>query len=147
MRQRDAHRAAEQLTVGFDGLEPGAEPIALEPPIETMRQIVSVRMPDALVERLEAAARARGVSPSSLLRSFVAAGLDRSWGGLPHGESALTLEVVALRTRIEQLLARLAGEGRLEDRLDAGDHQPERQDDADDHADDHSSHGQLTPEA
>jgi hypothetical protein len=147
MRQRGTHRAAEQLTVGFDGLEPGAEPIALEPPIETMRQIVSVRMPDALVDRLEAAARARGVSPSSLLRSFVAAGLDRSWGGMPHGESALTLEVVALRTRIEQLLARLPAGGRLEDRLHARDDEPEREDDADDHADDHSSHEQPIPGA
>jgi hypothetical protein len=147
MRQRGVQRAAEQLTVGFDGLEPGAEPIALEPAIETMRQIVSVRMPDELVERLEAAARARGVSPSSLLRSFVAAGLDRSWSGMPHGESALTLEVVALRTRIEQLLARFPAEGRLEDRLHAGDDQPERQDDADDHADEHSSHERLNPGA
>ena len=40
-----------------------------------MRQIVSLRMPDALLERVETVARSRGVSPSSLMRALIAAGL------------------------------------------------------------------------
>jgi prolyl-tRNA editing enzyme YbaK/EbsC (Cys-tRNA(Pro) deacylase) len=71
-----------------------------------MRQIVSLRMPDALLERVEAAARARGVSPSSLMRALIAAGLDRSYAAVAPDE--LAAEVAGLRRQVEQIAARLA---------------------------------------
>jgi len=74
---RSATRApkVEQLSVGFD-LGP-VIPIP-EPPSDTMKQIVSIRMPDALIERVDAVAKSRGVSPSSLMRALIAAGLADS---------------------------------------------------------------------
>ena len=72
MRKRTAQPPGEQLSVGFEGLEVVA-PAVHDPATDTMRQIVSLRMPDALLARVEAAARARGVSPSSLMRAMIAA--------------------------------------------------------------------------
>jgi prolyl-tRNA editing enzyme YbaK/EbsC (Cys-tRNA(Pro) deacylase) len=100
-RQRDA-ATVEQLSA-FEGLEPAAEP---EPASDTMRQIVSLRMPDSLVQRVETAARARGVSPSSLMRALIAAGLDRSYAAVTEPDVAG--ELAALRARIEELALRLA---------------------------------------
>ena len=81
MRKRSAQPSGEQLSVGFEGLEVVAPPVH-DPATDTMRQIVSLRMPDALLARVEAAARARGVSPSSLMRALIAAGLDRSYAAV-----------------------------------------------------------------
>ena len=114
MRRR-AGRAAgdvvEQLGIGFEGVEVVAPPIH-EPAPDTMRQIVSLRMPDALLERVEVAARARGVSPSSLMRALIAAGLDRSYAAVAEasGPRDMATELAALGRRIDEL-ARLV-EGR-----------------------------------
>ncbi len=99
----------EQLSVGFD-IEP--IPLGPEPPSDTMRQIVSIRMPDALIERVETVAKARGVSPSSLMRALIAAGLDRSYAALtePDAASDLAAELAALRERIEELATSLAAD-------------------------------------
>jgi hypothetical protein len=108
---RTASRAprVEQLSVGFD-IDP--IPLAPEGPSDTMRQIVSIRMPDALIERVETVARARGVSPSSLMRALIAAGLDRSYAALTETEAAsdLAAELAALRQRIEDIAASLAAD-------------------------------------
>ena len=72
-----------------------------------MRQIVSLRMPDALLERVEAAARSRGVSPSGLMRALIAAGLDRSYAAV--SEPDVAAELAALRLRIEEIAEHLAG--------------------------------------
>jgi hypothetical protein len=71
-----------------------------------MRQIVSLRMPDALLSRVEEVANARGVSPSGLMRAFIAAGLDRSYAAVtePHDMAA---ELAELRRIVERLAARL----------------------------------------
>ena len=79
--RRGASPQVEQLGIGFEGIEV-VEPTPHEPAPDTMRQIVSLRMPDALLERVEEAARARGVSPSSLMRALIAAGLDRSYAAV-----------------------------------------------------------------
>lgn len=101
VRKRSAP-VAEQLSA-FEGLEPVAtQP---EPSADTMRQIVSLRMPDALLERVETAARARGVSPSSLMRALIAAGLDRSYAAVT--ESDVATELSTLRQRIEELAERM----------------------------------------
>ncbi len=73
-----------------------------------MRQIVSLRMPDALLERVEAAARARGVSPSSLMRALIAAGLDRSYAAVPGatGPRDVATELAALREQHRRARAR-----------------------------------------
>jgi predicted transcriptional regulator len=97
----------EQLSV-FKELAPVPVPIH-EPAPDTMRQIVSLRMPDALLERVEAVARGRGVSPSSLMRALIAAGLDRSYAAVTPDE--LAAELAALRRGIDEIAARLrAGE-------------------------------------
>ncbi|HSK94894.1 MAG TPA: ribbon-helix-helix protein, CopG family [Candidatus Angelobacter sp.] len=95
----------EQLGIGFEGIEV-VEPAPHEPAPDTMRQIVSLRMPDALLARVEEAAHARGVSPSSLMRAFIAAGLDRSYAAVtePHDMAA---ELTELRRIIERLATRL----------------------------------------
>jgi hypothetical protein len=97
---------AEQLSVGFEGLEAA---IATPEAPDIMRQIVSLRMPDALLERVEAAARARGVSPSSLMRGLIAAGLDRSYAAVaePHD---LAGELAALTRAVERIAARVGAE-------------------------------------
>jgi predicted transcriptional regulator len=95
--------AAEQLSV-FEELTPVPEPIH-EPAPDTMRQIVSLRMPDALLERVEEVARGRGVSPSSLMRALIAAGLDRSYAAVTPDE--LTAELAALRKGIDEIATRL----------------------------------------
>jgi predicted transcriptional regulator len=95
--------AAEQLSV-FAELTPLPEPIH-EPAPDTMRQIVSLRMPDALLERVEEVARGRGVSPSSLMRALIAAGLDRSYAAVTPDE--LAAELAALRKGIEEIATRL----------------------------------------
>jgi predicted transcriptional regulator len=108
---RTASRAPrdEQLSVGFE-----IDPIPLPPelPSDTMRQIVSIRMPDALVERVETVAKSRGVSPSSLMRALIAAGLDRSYAALTESEAAsdLAAELAALRQRVEDIAASLAAD-------------------------------------
>src|ERR671914_403819 len=95
---------AEQLSVGFEGLEVAPSTEA-EPSPDTMRHIVSLRMPDSLLERLEAAARARGVSPSSLMRALIAAGLDRSYAAVSEsrGPRDLAAEIAELTTRVDEL--------------------------------------------
>lgn len=101
-RQSGRATRVEQLSV-FEGLEPVESAPSLAP--DTMRQIVSLRMPDALVARVEAAAHARGVSPSSLMRAFIAAGLDRSYAAVT--ESELASELSALRQLVEEIAGRL----------------------------------------
>lgn len=113
MRRRAGRAAAEveQLGIGFEGIEV-VEPPIHEPAPDTMRQIVSLRMPDALLERLEDAARRRGVSPSSLMRALIAAGLDRSYAAVSEapGPRDMATELAELSGRIDAL-ARLV-EGR-----------------------------------
>jgi Ribbon-helix-helix protein, copG family len=104
MRKRTAQPPMEQLSVGFEGLEV-IEPPVPEPSPDTMRQIVSLRMPDALLERVETAAHARGVSPSGLMRALIAAGLDRSYAAVAPDD--LAAEVAALRRQVEQIAERL----------------------------------------
>lgn len=103
VKRRERSQRVEQLSV-FEGLEP--EPQPHEPAADTMRQIVSLRMPDALLERVEAAARSRGVSPSSLMRALIAAGLDRSYAAVT--EPDLATELAALRKRVDEIADRLA---------------------------------------
>ena len=102
VKRRERGGRTEQLSV-FEGLEEA--PVAHEPAPDTMRQIVSLRMPDALLERVEAAARARGVSPSGLMRALIAAGLDRSYAAVAEPE--LASELAGLRLRIEEIAERL----------------------------------------
>jgi prolyl-tRNA editing enzyme YbaK/EbsC (Cys-tRNA(Pro) deacylase) len=96
----------EQLGIGFEGVEV-VPPTPQEPSPDTMRQIVSLRMPDALLARVEEAAQARGVSPSSLMRALIAAGLDRSYAAVtePHD---LAAELTELRRSVDRIAARLA---------------------------------------
>ncbi|HEX2142202.1 MAG TPA: ribbon-helix-helix protein, CopG family [Candidatus Limnocylindria bacterium] len=106
MRKRRAPQV-EQLSVGFEGLET-IEPAQREPAPDTMRQIVSLRMPDALMQRVETAARARGVSPSSLMRALIAAGLDRSYAAVQdEGSSDLAGELAELRRQVAAIAGRL----------------------------------------
>ena len=100
---RTAQAPGEQLSVGFEGLEVVAPPVQ-DPATDTMRQIVSLRMPDALLERVETAARARGVSPSSLMRALIAAGLDRSYAAV---QEDIGSEIAALRREVAEIAARL----------------------------------------
>ena len=113
MRRRAGRTAVdvEQLGIGFEGIEV-VEPPLHEPAPDTMRQIVSLRMPDALLERVEDAARRRGVSPSSLMRALIAAGLDRSYAAVSEapGPRDMATELAELSGRIDAL-ARLV-EGR-----------------------------------
>ena len=69
-----------------------------------MLQIVSLRMPDSLIERVETAARARGVSPSSLMRALIAAGLDRSYAAVQEDVGS---QITALRRQVAEIAARL----------------------------------------
>lgn len=103
MRKRRAGSDVEQLSVGFEGLEVVEAP-EQEPRPDTMRQIVSLRMPDALMQRVEAVARARGVSPSSLMRALIAAGLDRSYAAV---QEDVTTEIAALRRQVAEIAERL----------------------------------------
>ena len=103
MRKRSGRPAGEQLSVGFEGLEVLTAPVH-DPASDTMRQIVSLRMPDALLDRVEAAARARGVSPSSLMRALIAAGLDRSYAAV---QDDLASEIAALRRQVSEIAANL----------------------------------------
>jgi len=102
MKRRGAP-TAEQLSV-FEELAPVA-PLIHEPAPDTMRQIVSLRMPDALLARVEEVARSRGVSPSSLMRAMIAAGLDRSYAAITPDE--LTAELAALRKGVDAIATRL----------------------------------------
>ena len=104
VKRRERAAAAEQLSV-FEGLEAVDAAIRHEPSPDTMRQIVSLRMPDSLLERVETAARARGVSPSSLMRALIAAGLDRSYAAV--AESDIATELVALHRRLDEIADRL----------------------------------------
>ena len=101
--KRKSAPTAEQLSV-FEELAPIAPQIH-EPAPDTMRQIVSLRMPDALLARVEEVARGRGVSPSSLMRALIAAGLDRSYAAITPDE--LTAELAALRKGIDEIATRL----------------------------------------
>ncbi len=103
VKKRTAELRGEQLSV-FEGLEPMPPPPPAPAP-DTMRQIVSLRMPDALLERVEAAAHARGVSPSGLMRALIAAGLDRSYAAVT--ESDVATELGALRRQVEVIAQRL----------------------------------------
>ena len=98
--------AVEQLGIGFEGVEV-VLPTPQEPSPDTMRQIVSLRMPDALLARVEEAAQARGVSPSSLMRALIAAGLDRSYAAVtePHD---LAAELTELRRSVDRIASRLS---------------------------------------
>jgi hypothetical protein len=104
-RSRASAPVAEQLDIGFEGIEI-VEPAAHEPAPDTMRQIVSLRMPDALLARVEQAAAARGVSPSSLMRAFIAAGLDRSYAAVRE-PSDLAAELADLRRAVDRIAASL----------------------------------------
>lgn len=95
--------SVEQMSV-FEELAPLAEPIHELAP-DTMREIVSLRMPDALLARVEAVARSRGVSPSSLMRALIAAGLDRSYAAITPDE--LASELAALRKGVDEIAERL----------------------------------------
>jgi predicted transcriptional regulator len=107
MRRRTASTpAAEQLGIGFEGIEV-VEPTAHEPAPDTMRQIVSLRMPDALMARVEEAAVRRGVSPSSLMRALIAAGLDRSYAAVTEPRD-VAAELAELRRGLDRIAARLA---------------------------------------
>jgi hypothetical protein len=115
MKRRSARgvEEAEQLGIGFEGVEV-IEPPPHEPAPDTMRQIVSLRMPDALLERVEEAARARGVSPSSLMRALIAAGLDRSYAAVRERTAPptdLATEIAALGERIDALARAVEGRG------------------------------------
>jgi len=114
MKRRAARGAneAEQLGIGFEGIEV-IEPAPHEPAPDTMRQIVSLRMPDALLERVEEAARARGVSPSSLMRALIAAGLDRSYAAVRERSAPgdMAMEIAALGERIDALARAVEGRG------------------------------------
>jgi predicted transcriptional regulator len=101
--KRNSAPAAEQMSV-FKELAPLSPPIH-QPAPDTMRQIVSMRMPDALLARVEEVARGRGVSPSSLMRALIAAGLDRSYAAITPDE--LTAELAALRKGIDEIAMRL----------------------------------------
>jgi Ribbon-helix-helix protein, copG family len=103
MRRRSSRPSVEQLSVGFEGLEV-VEPVVHEPGVDTMRQIVSLRMPDALLERVEAAARSRGVSPSSLMRALIAAGLDRSYAAVQEDVAS---DIAALRRQVAEIASRM----------------------------------------
>src|SRR6187431_452738 len=105
MRKRTAQPPGEQLSVGFEGLEVITPPVQ-DPSADTMRQIVSLRMPDALLARVEEAAAARGVSPSSLMRALIAAGLDRSYAAVRE-PSELAAELAELRRSVDRIAARL----------------------------------------
>lgn len=109
-RRGAASPSVEQLGIGFEGVEV-VEPPVHEPAPDTMRQIVSLRMPDALLERVEDAARSRGVSPSSLMRALIAAGLDRSYAAVREGGGPRDLagEVAALGARIDALARAIEG--------------------------------------
>lgn len=115
MRKRAVRSSVEQLSVGFEGLEV-VEPVVHEASPDTMRQIVSLRMPDALMDRVETVARSRGVSPSSLMRALIAAGLDRSYAAV---QEDVTSEIVALRRQVAEIAARLGVES-TGDEPDAG---------------------------
>jgi hypothetical protein len=104
-RRGAAAPQVEQLGIGFEGVEV-IEPAAAEPSPDTMRQIVSLRMPDALLVRVEEAAQARGVSPSSLMRALIAAGLDRSYAAVREPND-LAAELAELRHSVERLATRL----------------------------------------
>jgi hypothetical protein len=104
-RRGAAAPQVEQLGIGFEGVEV-IEPAAAEPSPDTMRQIVSLRMPDALLARVEDAAQSRGVSPSSLMRALIAAGLDRSYAAVREPND-LAAELAELRHSVERLAARL----------------------------------------
>ena len=105
-RRSAAAPQVEQLGIGFEGLEV-IEPATHEPAPDTMRQIVSLRMPDALLERVEAAARARGVSPSSLMRAMIAAGLDRSYAAVTEPRD-MAAELAELRRSVDRIAERLS---------------------------------------
>ena len=106
-RRGAAAPQVEQLGIGFEGIEV-IPPRVHEPAPDTMRQIVSLRMPDGLIARLEEAAEARGVSPSSFMRALIAAGLDRSYAALSE-PSDLAVEITELRRSVERIAARLEG--------------------------------------
>lgn len=112
MKRRSGGRAAlgaEQLGIGFEGLEVVETP-SHEPAPDTMQKIVSLRMPDALMARVEEAAQARGVSPSSLMRALIAAGLDRSYAAVRE-PSDIAAELADLRRSVERLTTRLEDDG------------------------------------
>jgi predicted transcriptional regulator len=107
MKRRSAAAAqVEQLGIGFEGIEV-VEPAAHEPAPDTMRQIVSLRMPDALLARVEEAAQARGVSPSSLMRALIAAGLDRSYAAVTEPRD-MAIELAELRRTVDRIAERLS---------------------------------------
>ena len=105
-RRGAAAPQVEQLGIGFEGLEV-IEPATHEPAPDTMRQIVSLRMPDALLARVEEAAQARGVSPSSLMRALIAAGLDRSYAAVTEPRD-MAVELAELRRSVDRIAERLS---------------------------------------
>jgi prolyl-tRNA editing enzyme YbaK/EbsC (Cys-tRNA(Pro) deacylase) len=118
-RRAPTAEEAEQLSVGFEGLEV-VEPSSHEPAADTMRQIVSLRMPDALLERVESAARTRGVSPSSLMRALIAAGLDRSYAAVTE-PSDLAAELASLRRSIDRIASRFEERAAPRERVGSAD--------------------------
>ena len=106
MKRRPTVLPGEQLSVGFEGIEE-FPPVPHEPRPDTMRQIVSLRMPDGLLARVEAAAQSRGVSPSSLMRALIAAGLDRSYAAVAERPADVAAELADLRRAVEEIARRL----------------------------------------
>ena len=104
-RSRGSAPAAEQLDIGFEGIEV-VEPPVHEPAPDTMQKIVSLRVPDSLMARVEQAAAARNTSPSSLMRAFIAAGLDRSYAAVRE-PSDLAAELADLRRAVDRIAASL----------------------------------------
>ncbi len=101
--KRKGPTTGEQLSA-FEELAP-TPPVVTELAPDTMRHIVSLRMPDALLARVEEVAHARGVTPSGLMRALIAAGLDRSYAAVTPDE--LAAELASLRRSIEEVAARL----------------------------------------
>ena len=104
--KRASPTTGEQLSA-FEELA-AASPAVHEPAPDTMRRIVSLRMPDALLARVEEVAHSRGVAPSGLMRALIAAGLDRSYAAVTPDE--LAAELAALRRSIEEVARRLRNE-------------------------------------
>jgi prolyl-tRNA editing enzyme YbaK/EbsC (Cys-tRNA(Pro) deacylase) len=117
MKRRSGAPPVEQLDIGFEGLEV-VQPAAPEPGPDTMRQIVSLRMPDALLARVEEAAQARGVSPSSLMRALIAAGLDRSYAAVTEPRD-LAAELAELRRSVDRIAEKLAEAGETAEAAEA----------------------------
>ena len=71
-----------------------------------MRQIVSLRMPDALWHASSRPPPPAACRPSSLMRAFIAAGLDRSYAAVRE-PSDMAAELADIRRAVDRLAATL----------------------------------------